>query len=100
MNLALRLLESKFMPMLRTTSEAFPSSKDVMKDLPYVLRVEFGDLARDVTKIVGKPIVCHKCNGFLLSVDQIQENDKVGKHFVCPFCSTLNVIEGEIVVDS
>ncbi|MFX1263373.1 MAG: VWA domain-containing protein [Promethearchaeota archaeon] len=86
------------MPMLRTTSEAFPSSKDVLKDLPYVLRVEFGDLARDVTKIVGKPIACHKCNGFLLSVDQILEDDKVGKHFVCPFCGTLNVIEGEIVV--
>jgi len=86
------------MPMLRTTSEAFPSSKDVMKDLPYVLRVEFADLARNVTKIVGKPIACHKCNGFLLSVDQIQEDDKVGKHFVCPFCNTLNVIEGEIIV--
>ncbi|TFG95354.1 VWA domain-containing protein, partial [Candidatus Thorarchaeota archaeon] len=50
------------------------------------------------TKIVGKPIACHKCNGFLLSLDQIQEDPKVGKHFVCPFCGTLNVIEGEIVV--
>ncbi len=69
-----------------------------MKDLPYVLRVEFGDLSRDVTKIVGKPIACHKCNGFLLSTDQIVEDEKVGRHFVCPFCSTLNVIEGEIVV--
>lgn len=86
------------MPMLRTSSEAFPASKKVLGDLPYVLRVEFGDLARDVTKIVGKPIACQKCNGFLLSVDQIKDDDKVGKHFVCPFCGTLNVIEGEIVV--
>ena len=86
------------MPMLRTSSEAFPASKDVMSDIPYVLRVEFGYLAHETTKIVGKPIACHKCNGFLLSVDQIQEDPKVGKHFVCPFCGTLNVIEGEIVV--
>ncbi|UCH05536.1 MAG: VWA domain-containing protein, partial [Candidatus Thorarchaeota archaeon] len=86
------------MPMLRTSSEAFPASKKVLGDLPYVLRVEFGDLARDVTKIVGKPIACQKCNGFLLSVDQIKDDIKVGKHFVCPFCGTLNVIEGEIVV--
>ncbi|MCK5264339.1 MAG: hypothetical protein KAR03_01930, partial [Candidatus Thorarchaeota archaeon] len=61
-------------------------------------RVEFSHLAHETTKIVGKPIACHKCNGFLLSVDQIQEDPKVGKHFVCPFCGTLNVIEGEIVV--
>ena len=86
------------MPMLRTSSEAFPASKKILSDIPYVLRVEFGHLAHETTKIVGKPIACHKCNGFLLSVDQIQEDPKVGKHFVCPFCGTLNVIEGEIVV--
>ncbi|MGY5873331.1 MAG: VWA domain-containing protein [Candidatus Thorarchaeota archaeon] len=86
------------MPMLRTSSESFPASKDVMSDIPYVLRVEFGHLAHETTKIVGKPIACHKCNGFLLSTDQIQEDPKVGKHFVCPFCGTLNIIEGEIVV--
>jgi len=83
--------------MLRTSSEAFPASKEVMGDIPYVLRVEFGHLAHETTKIVGKPIACHKCNGFLLSTDQIQEDPKVGKHFICPFCGTLNVIEGEIV---
>ncbi len=86
------------MPMLRTSSEAFPASKKVLSDIPYVLRVEFGHLAHETTKIVGKPIACHKCNGFLLSLDQIEEDPKVGKHFVCPFCGTLNVIEGEVVV--
>jgi len=86
------------MPMLRTSSESFPASKDVMSDIPYVLRVEFSHLTHETTKIVGKPIACHKCNGFLLSLDQIQEDPKVGKHFICPFCGTLNIIEGEIVV--
>lgn len=86
------------MPMLRTSSESFPASKDVLSDIPYVLRVEFSHLAHETTKIVGKPIACHKCNGFLLSVDQIQEDPKVGKHFYCPFCGTLNIIEGEVVV--
>jgi hypothetical protein len=86
------------MPMLKTSSEAFPASRDLMKDIPYVLRVRFGELATETTKIVGKPIACHKCNGFLLSLDQIVEDPKVGKHFVCPFCGTLNVIEGEIFV--
>ncbi|MDH4215207.1 MAG: VWA domain-containing protein, partial [Candidatus Thorarchaeota archaeon] len=85
------------MPMLRTSSESFPASKDVLSDIPYVLRVEFSHLTHETTKIVGKPIACHKCNGFLLSVDQIQEDPKVGKHFICPFCGTLNIIEGEIV---
>ncbi|MGY5874528.1 MAG: VWA domain-containing protein, partial [Candidatus Thorarchaeota archaeon] len=86
------------MPMLKTSSEVFPASRGLMKDIPYVLRVRFGELADETTKIVGKPIACHKCNGFLLSTNQILEDPKVGKHFICPFCSTLNVIEGEIVV--
>jgi hypothetical protein len=86
------------MPMLRTSSEAFPASKGILSDIPYVLRVEFSHLTDETTKIVGKPIACHKCNGFLLSVDKIQDDPKVGKHFVCSFCGTLNVIEGEIVV--
>ncbi|NHJ12174.1 MAG: VWA domain-containing protein [Candidatus Thorarchaeota archaeon] len=85
------------MPLLKTSSEAFPASKGVMSDVPYVLRVEFGELARETTKIVGKPIACHKCNGFLMNVDQIKDDPKVGRHFVCPFCGTLNVIEGEVV---
>ncbi len=84
--------------MLSTSSESFPASKKVLSDIPYVLRVEFGHLTHETTKIVGKPIACHKCNGFLLSVDQIQEDPKVGKHFVCPFCGTLNIIKGEVVV--
>jgi len=86
------------MSMLRTSSESFPASKKVLSDIPYVLRVEFGHLAHEKTKIVGKPMACHTCNGFLLSVDQIQEDPKVGKHFMCPFCGTLNVIEGEVFV--
>ncbi|RDE12398.1 MAG: hypothetical protein C4K49_10220 [Candidatus Thorarchaeota archaeon] len=86
------------MPMLRTSSEAFPASRDMISEIPYVLRVEFRDLARDVTKITGIPITCHKCNGFLMSADQIVEDRKVGKHFVCPFCGTLNMIAGEVVL--
>ncbi|NOR39003.1 MAG: VWA domain-containing protein [Candidatus Thorarchaeota archaeon] len=86
------------MPMLKTSSESFPASKRIMSDIPYVLRVEFRDLARDVKKITGKPIACYKCGGYLLSVDQIEDDPKVGKHFVCGFCGTLNVIEGEVIV--
>ncbi len=86
------------MTMLKTSSESFPASKKIMSDIPYVLRVEFRDLARDVKKITGKPVACYKCGGYLLSVDQIEDDPKVGKHFVCAFCGTLNVIEGEVIV--
>ncbi|MHA2360536.1 MAG: hypothetical protein ACXAB6_01220 [Candidatus Thorarchaeota archaeon] len=86
------------MPMLTTSSEAFPASKKLMSDIPYVLRVEFRDLARDVTKIVGKPVACQNCGGFLISADQIIEDEKVGKHFSCPFCGTLNVLRGEVIL--
>ena len=88
------------MPMLRTSSEAFPASKKLMSDIPYVLRVEFSDLARDVTKIIGKPIACQNCGGFLISVDQIKEDPKVGKHFNCAFCNTLNIVSGDVLIAS
>lgn len=86
------------MPMLRTSSESFPASKKMMSDIPYVLRVGFSDLGSDVTKIVGMPIACQKCGGFLISVDQVKEDKKVGKHFTCAFCGTLNIIKGEVIL--
>ncbi|MFW9933115.1 MAG: hypothetical protein ACFFDR_10710 [Candidatus Thorarchaeota archaeon] len=84
--------------MLRTSSESFPASKKMMSDIPYVLRVGFGDLGSDVTKIVGLPIACQKCGGFLISVDQVNDDEKVGKHFTCAFCGTLNIIGGEVIL--
>jgi hypothetical protein len=84
--------------MLRTSSESFPASKKVLSDMPYVLRVEFGELASDATKIVGKPIACQKCGGFLISVEQVKEDEKVGKHFNCAFCGTLNIIGGDVIL--
>jgi len=84
--------------MLRTSSDAFPAEKKLMSDVPYVLRVGFSDLAKDVTKIIGKPIACQNCGGFLMSVEQVKEDDKVGKHFNCAFCGTLNIIGGEIIL--
>ncbi len=33
-----------------------------------------------------------------MSVEQVKEDDKVGKHFSCAFCGTLNVIGGEIIL--
>jgi hypothetical protein len=86
------------MPMLRTSSEAFPATKKLMSDIPYVLRVEFSDLARDLTKLVGMPIACQNCGGFLTSVDQIKEDPKIGKHFNCAFCNTLNIVGGEVII--
>ncbi len=69
-----------------------------MGDIPYVLRVEFSELATAKTTIVGRPIKCSKCGGFLHNADEILDDPKVGKHFICKFCGTLNVIEGELVI--
>ncbi len=85
------------MPMLRTSSDMFPASRDVTRGLPYVVRIDFSELAREPRRIVGRPIACHKCGAVLLSADQIKEDSRIGRHFVCSFCGTLNVIEGEIV---
>ncbi len=85
------------MPMKRTSAGAFPASREVMGELPYVVRVDFSELAGETRRIVGKPISCHKCGAFLMSADSIREDPKIGRHFICPFCGTLNVIEGELV---
>jgi hypothetical protein len=85
------------MPLLKPTSNSFPASKKILDDIPYVMRVEFSGLTHEVRKIVGKPIACERCGGYLISTDQIVEDPKVGKHFICPFCGTLNVVEGEII---
>ncbi len=86
------------MTILRTTSAVFPASRQLMGDIPYVLRIEFGELAKTVEKIVGKPIACQKCNGLLVSVDQIKTDPNVGRHFICSFCGTLNLVPNEVTV--
>ncbi|MHA1771369.1 MAG: hypothetical protein ACTSYL_07095 [Candidatus Thorarchaeota archaeon] len=88
------------MPLFKSTSKRFPKSPSIAKDIPYVLRVEFRDLKRGASSIVGKPIACFKCNAFLTDPSQIVDDDTTGKHFICPFCGTLNIIEGEIVLAS
>ncbi len=85
------------MSLLKPTSGSFPASKRILDDIPYVMGVKFSNLTRDVRKIVGKPIACERCGGYLISADQIEEDPKVGKHFICPFCGTLNIVEGEII---
>ncbi len=86
------------MTILKTSSETFPASRRLMGDLPYVLRIEFSELAVTTQKIVGKPIACQKCNGLLVGADQIKIDPKVGRHFVCAFCGTLNLVPDEVSV--
>ncbi len=86
------------MPIIKSTSKAFPKSKKVLGDIPFVLRVEFSELESTGAVITGKPIACFKCNAFLQEAELIKDDPKIGKHFVCKFCGTLNVIEGEIIL--
>lgn len=69
-----------------------------MNDIPFVLRIEFSELDSTGAVITGKPISCFKCNAFLQEVESIKDDPKVGKHFICSFCGTLNVVEGEIIL--
>ncbi|MCF2135715.1 MAG: hypothetical protein K9W43_00575 [Candidatus Thorarchaeota archaeon] len=86
------------MPLFKPSSKRFPKSSSMAKDIPYVLRVEFRDLERGASTIVGKPIACFKCNAYLTDPSQIIDDEATGKHFICPFCGTLNIIEGEVLL--
>lgn len=86
------------MPLFKLSSKSFPRSRDLTREVPYVLRLEFSGLKSETRSIVGRPIACFKCNGYLTDPEQILEDEKTGQYFICPFCGTLNVVEGQIIV--
>ncbi len=84
--------------MFRASSEAIPASRDVVPEVPFVLRLDLSRVDSAASTIVGTPISCYKCGAFVEDVAEIKEDPKVGKHFVCRFCGTLNIVKDEIII--
>ncbi|MHA1386033.1 MAG: hypothetical protein ACTSR3_19950, partial [Candidatus Helarchaeota archaeon] len=81
------------MPLLNRAHEKILSRKLKPEDLPYVTSIKFEELAKVKESIVGKPILCSSCKAALTNPALIQTDPKIGHHFICEFCGTLNVVD-------
>ena len=78
-----------------STGSKIPASEKLLKDIPLVGEVNFGDFEDAKGEIKGKPIICSNCGAILTNVKNIQTDAKVGTFFNCQFCGTVNVINPE-----
>ena len=76
--------------MLETSSSKFPANRNVGKGLPFLIRLNFGELIQQSMTTCSKAIVCEKCGAFLSDTDCIISDSKMGSVFDCVFCGTMN----------
>ncbi len=81
------------MPLLNRAHEKLLSRKLKADDLPYVTSIKFKELTKVKESIVGKPILCSSCKAALTNPAMVKIDQKVGHHFICEFCGTLNVVD-------
>lgn len=79
--------------MFKTSFDLILDRKTTKEDLPYVASLSFEELGKPKEVIVGKPIQCQKCGGVLTDPQSIKKDPKIGTHFVCAFCGTLNLVD-------
>lgn len=84
----------KKLPFINRAHEKFLAKRiEPEKMLPYVTSIKFEELTEAKETIVGKPILCSKCNAALTDPARVQTDPKIGYYFNCEFCNTLNIVD-------
>lgn len=74
-----------------------PSKPDLY---PYIYSIAFKGLKTQAKKkITTEPIKCSQCGAVLTNINVIKEDAKIGTHFACEYCGTVNVIDKDIIVE-
>lgn len=67
---------------------------------PYVYSIGLKGLTTEAKKkITTEPIQCSQCGAVLTDVKSIQEDPKIGTHYKCEYCSTINVISKDQIIE-
>lgn len=81
--------------MFDPSSRLFPKKKTLTEKLPFVIRVNFGEILAESVSQISEAIVCSKCGGFMAGTDTIHTDAKIGLVYECPFCGTINPLSIE-----
>ncbi|MGQ9723474.1 MAG: vWA domain-containing protein [Candidatus Jordarchaeum sp.] len=79
--------------MFKTSFNRVLERKTIKMDLPYVASLSFEELGKPKQVIVGKPIQCQRCDGVLTDPSRVVKDPKIGTHFKCVFCGTVNIVD-------
>ncbi len=66
---------------------------------PYIYSIGFRNLTQAKKKITTEPIKCSQCGAVLTDIKLIQEDPKIGTHYKCEYCGTINVISKDQIVE-
>jgi Mg-chelatase subunit ChlD/DNA-directed RNA polymerase subunit RPC12/RpoP len=75
--------------------------KEKQQLYPYLYSVYFKGLKeRAEKKLKIEPIKCEQCSAVLTNFNLIRDDLKVGTHFQCPYCGSINVISNQEIMES
>ena len=67
---------------------------------PYVYSIGLKGLTTEAKKkITTQPIQCSQCGAVLTDIKLIQEDPKIGTHYKCNYCETINVISKDQIIE-
>ncbi|MFX1256405.1 MAG: hypothetical protein ACFFAN_00955 [Promethearchaeota archaeon] len=67
---------------------------------PYLYSINFKGLkTKAKKKITTEPIKCSQCGAILTNMELIQEDSKIGIHFKCEYCGSINVIDQQTIIE-
>jgi Mg-chelatase subunit ChlD len=67
---------------------------------PYIYSIGLKGLTTEAKKkIKTQPIQCSQCGAVLTNVKSIKEDPKIGTHYKCEYCETINVISKDQIIE-
>ncbi|MHA1148733.1 MAG: hypothetical protein ACTSR8_10855 [Promethearchaeota archaeon] len=87
--------------MFNRNFQNFLNKKPKKEELyPYLYAINFKGLIDKKTELKIKPIQCSTCGAILTNIELIKESEKIGTHYKCEFCESINVIEKSEIFES
>ncbi|MFX0100414.1 MAG: hypothetical protein ACFFCS_12600 [Candidatus Hodarchaeota archaeon] len=60
------------------------------EELPLIAQIPFEDLTSAPESVKITPISCKNCEGVLLDIKRVKDDEKLGLYFACAYCGTIN----------
>ncbi len=88
--------------MFKRSFDKFLDKKPEKSELyPYIYSIGLkGLITKAKKKVTTEPIKCSECGAVLTDINIIQEDPKIGTHFQCKFCRTINVIDKQTISET
>ncbi|MDP7081019.1 MAG: VWA domain-containing protein [Candidatus Undinarchaeales archaeon] len=81
------------MALMRTAFSALTAERSELEErMPLVASISFEELSKARTVVSCQPVRCSGCGAVLTNPRHVKEDERLGVHWTCEYCSTVNII--------